>query len=227
MNKTYTIILAGGKGLRIGGDIPKQFLPLGDRFMILRTIDLFDSLERIDGIIVVLPADCISTFYNELVKSNYRKITKVIEGGKTRQGSAYNALKSNDFDDEDILIFHDAARPFIDKETVISLINAVEETGSAGTYVKVIDTIAEIKDNFVNNIPDRNILYSAQTPQGFRFRVIKKAHDDAREAGIIDATDDVTLVLRTGGRVEAVPGNYDNFKITTESDYRRALRFLE
>ncbi len=227
MKKNYAIILAGGKGVRLGGQIPKQFLPLGDRPVILRTIDLFDSLEQIDGIIAVLPSDYIRSFYSESEKYNYRKIIKVVEGGETRQNSAYNALKSYEFDDEDILIFHDAARPFISKEIIISLINAVEETGAAGTYVKAIDTITEIRDEMVNNIPDRNSLYSTQTPQGFRYRIIKRAHDDARKSGIIDATDDVSLVLRIGGNIKAVSGDYRNFKITTENDYRYALQLVE
>jgi 2-C-methyl-D-erythritol 4-phosphate cytidylyltransferase len=227
VSRIYAIVLAGGKGLRLGGDIPKQFLPLGGRPVILRTIDLFQSLEGIDGIIVVLPADYISTFNNESEKYKYQKIIKVIAGGETRQGSAYNALNSYEFDDEDILIFHDAARPFVNKETVINLIDAVEETGSAGTYVKAVDTITEIRDDLVNNIPDRNSLYSAQTPQGFKYRIIKRAHDDARKAGIIGATDDVSLVLRTGEIVKAVHGDYGNFKITTDSDYRRALQLFK
>jgi 2-C-methyl-D-erythritol 4-phosphate cytidylyltransferase len=224
MSRTFAIVLAGGKGLRLGGDIPKQFLPLGDRPVILRTIDIFHSLECIEGIIAVLPGDYIGTFKNELGRFKYQKPIKVVEGGDTRQKSAYNALNASDFNNEDILIFHDAARPFVKKETVINLINGVEETGAAGTYVNVIDTITEIRNDLVESIPDRNLLYSAQTPQGFRYRIIKRAHDNARDAGLVDATDDVSLVLRMGVKVKAVFGDYDNFKITTENDYRRALQ---
>ncbi len=227
MNKIYAVILAGGKGIRLGRDIPKQFLPLGDRAVIFRTIDLFNSLDIIDEIIVVLPDDYISRFNEESDMFEYRKLLHIIPGGETRQGSAYNALSSVDYADQDIVIFHDAARPFVTADIVTNIIEAVRETGSAGSYVKVIDTITEIRDNLVESIPERDSLFATQTPQGFRYCIIKQAHDDAREAGITDATDDVSLVLRKGCRVKAVPGDYINFKITTENDYNHALQLFK
>jgi 2-C-methyl-D-erythritol 4-phosphate cytidylyltransferase len=223
MNKTYAVILAGGMGLRLGRNVPKQLLPLGERPVIAKTIDMFHSMNEIDDIIVVMPGDLTREIHEIIDKHGFVKVLKVVTGGSTRQGSVNNALNSHDYKDEDILIFHDAARPFVTKDIIASLIRAVNETGAAGTYVKAIDTITEITGDQVISIPDRKNLFYTQTPQGFRYRIIKKAHTEALASGITDATDDVTLALRSGFTVKAVTGEYSNFKITTENDYRLAL----
>ena len=227
MNDIYAIILAGGRGLRFGTDIPKQFLPLGDKPIILWSLEKFSDIPRIKGIIVVTPEEYIDKT-NEIIQDHKtKKSIVVIAGGETRQQSSYNAISSMGFNDDDILIFHDAVRPFISKEIILNCIRETEGYGAAGVYVRAIDTVAEIKDAMVRAIPDREKLYYAQTPQSFRYRIIRHAHDMAIAGNVSKASDDVSLVLNAGYDVRAVEGNYRNIKVTTPLDYEIAQSMQE
>ncbi len=225
MSKIYAIILAGGKGTRMGKDIPKQFLPLNGRSVLIRSIEKFHLIDMIDNIIVVLPEEYIKKFNSEIVNSSMDKVFKVVKGGKTRQGSVYNAVTSHNFNDKDILIFHDAARPFVDTHIIIKVIEAVRESGAAGTYIPAIDTISEIESGFVRSIPPREKLFYTQTPQAFLYKIILDAHKRALSMGIDNAADDVSLVIASGYKVKTVEGSPHNIKITTEDNYLYA-RYL-
>ena len=226
MERTYAVVLAGGRGLRLNDTVPKQFLPLGDRPVIVWSLQTFAACEEIDTIIAVLPERYINQAAQLLEKHSIRKILRIVPGGDTRQESACNALASHSFNDNDIILIHDAARPFIKEETVRACIREVRVHGAAGVYVPVQDTVADIRDMFVASVPSRDSLYYAQTPQGFRFSIINAAHQTALRNGI-SATDDVSLVRSGGFPVKMVEGDYSNFKITTELDYQAACRYAE
>ena len=226
MGTTYAVILAGGRGLRLASKKPKQFLPLGNRPIIAWSLELCQALTEISSIIVVVPEDFNAELTSITSGRGISKFIKAIPGGATRQESAYNALSSMQYSDDDILLFHDAARPFVRPETILNCISASREHGAAAAYVPVHDTIAEIDHDFVTSVPLRDRMYYAQTPQGFRYSVIRSAHDRALAQGLA-STDDVSLVLAAGGRVKMIDGDYSNFKITTDYDYQTACRIAE
>jgi 2-C-methyl-D-erythritol 4-phosphate cytidylyltransferase len=226
MAQTYAIILAGGRGLRLGSDVPKQFLPLGERPVIAWSLHSCNALDAVDRILVVIPKEFIPMAEKIAGKYNLHKVQKIIPGGATRQGSAFNALQSVEYHDDDLLLFHDAARPFVKPDIIRNCIAAARKHGAAAVYVPSQDTVAEIKNGFVVAVPPRDRYYSAQTPQAFLYPIISRAHRRAAETGFV-ATDDVSLALNAGYAVKMVEGDYTNFKITTDFDYRNACALAE
>ncbi len=212
------VILAGGKGLRLGSKIPKQMLPLGNKPVISWSVDTFHKINQVDSIIIVSEKSLLNEIKELFPLSNYTKIRSFVEGGKERSDSSWNAINSSVFKDDDIFLFHDAARPFISENIIKELIENVKITGACGTYIQATDTITMIKDSVVENIPDRRSVFSAQTPQGFRYDIIKKAHIYQKEVQSISVTDDVSLVINTGQKVSAIRGSEKNIKITNELD---------
>lgn len=225
MSRVYAIILAGGKGLRMGHDKPKQLLQLGDRPVIRWCLDTFHAMDEVAGIIIASPPEHIPEIEAIVSRPALPKVLRVIEGGATRRLSAWNALVSHPFADEDILLLHDAARPFIEPETIRACIGAAREHGAAGVYVPAIDTIASVRDGFVDAIPPRDTLYHTQTPQCFTYRVIIDAHRQTAADDANAATDDASLALRAGYRVRMIAGSYNNMKVTTPADFSFA-RFI-
>jgi 2-C-methyl-D-erythritol 4-phosphate cytidylyltransferase len=226
MTRTYAIILAGGRGLRLDPRRPKQFLPLGGKPVIAWSLGLCETIAEIDHILTVIQEEFIPEAEKIAAAQGIHKILKFVPGGSTRQESAYNALTSVPFSSDDILLFHDAARPFISPETVRTCISETALHGAAAIYVPVNDTIAEISDGFVISIPPRERMFYAQTPQCFKYSIISKAHENSRN-GAPSATDDVSLVLAAGFSVKMIRGDYSNFKITTDFDYQAACRMAE
>lgn len=222
MNKIYAIILAGGKGLRFGNTTPKQFLTLKNKPLIIWTLEAFNSMKSIDYIIVVSPEEYLVTIKTLISEHTITKVIQTIKGGATRQESSYNAVMSNNFNSDDILLIHDAARPFISDEIINNCIDETKKYGAAGVYVSAIDTITEIEDGFVKSIPPRKNLYYAQTPQSFKYTIIKRAHEKALQNPQNTFTDDVSLVLGTGCKVKKIEGDYNNIKITNPQDFELA-----
>lgn len=212
------VILAGGKGLRLGSNKPKQMLILGAKPVISWSVDTFHKVDQIDRIIIVSEVGLMSEIKNLFPQKDYPKISSFVEGGAERSDSSWNALISDRFDDNDIFLFHDAARPFVSEEIIVALIDKVKISGACGTYVRATDTIAIVNNSIVEYIPERKSVYSAQTPQGFRYNLIKKAHLYQKDINNITVTDDVSLVVNMGHEVTVIEGSYDNIKITTESD---------
>ncbi len=222
MADVYALILAGGKGMRMGDERPKQFLPLQGKPILIRTLESFARLGEITGLILALPADYIAEAAALLERFSPGRDVSLIAGGATRQESAYRALTCREFAEEDILLIHDAARPLVTERMILDCIRAAAEAGAAGVYVRAIDTIAEGGKGFVLSIPERGSLYYTQTPQGFRCSVIRDAHERALARGEKNATDDVSLVLEAGYSVKMTEGDYRNIKITTPLDLELA-----
>jgi 2-C-methyl-D-erythritol 4-phosphate cytidylyltransferase len=212
------VILAGGKGLRLGSKKPKQMLILGAKPVISWSVDTFHKVDQIDRIIIVSEIGLMSEIKSLFPQKDYPKISSFVEGGAERSDSSWNALNSDMFDDNDIFLFHDAARPFVSEEIIVALIEKVKISGACGTYVRATDTIAIVNNSIVEYIPERKSVYSAQTPQGFRYNLIKKAHLYQNDFNNFTVTDDVSLVVNMGHEVIVIDGSYDNIKITNESD---------
>lgn len=217
------VILAGGKGLRFGNTVPKQMLPLGPKPVIAWSVDTFHKTEIINKLIIVSEKNLLPGMKELFPVQKYPKILSFIEGGKERAGSSYNAIMSGNFNDNDIFLFHDAARPFVSDEIIVNMIKKVEETGACGTYIPSPDTVAIIKNSAVESIPERRNVFSAQTPQGFRYWIIKKAHQYQEGIKNPYITDDVSLVKNMGMEISMISGSPLNMKITTDMD----LKFAE
>lgn len=216
--KVYAAVLAGGKGLRMGSDIPKQFLPLMGRPVIQWSVETFADCPLVDHIILAGPKDYMDRMKSIAAEIHSSKILAVTEGGETRQGSSRNALLAAGCTDDDIILFHDAARPFVTVKMITDCINKTKETGAAGVYIPASDTITEIHDSRISAVPPRGNLYITQTPQGFTGRVIREGHRLAEKNPSLSATDDVSLALAAGCKVGIAEGAPFNFKITTSFD---------
>ncbi|TAL30418.1 MAG: 2-C-methyl-D-erythritol 4-phosphate cytidylyltransferase [Spirochaetes bacterium] len=219
MSSTYFIILAGGRGARLGNDTPKQFMDLGGMPVIAWSMRACATVPEISGLILVCPEDERGRVESIAASHGRGLVRAIVAGGETRQGSVYNALSALPFADDDILLFHDAARPFIGPGIISRCVMETAAHGAAAVYVRATDTITRGDGGFVESIPPRDALFAAQTPQGFRYAVIRAAHERARAAGLFDASDDVRLVMESGVRVKMVEGEYRNLKITTAFDY--------
>lgn len=226
--KHYAIIVAGGMGQRMGTVVPKQFLQLGKKPIIAWSIETFAASPLIDKIIIVIHPDYKQQL--EDVIHTYFPDTDIIitHGGQTRQESCFNGLQAYDFASDDIVLIHDAARPFITDDMIKQCIEIAVLYGACGIYAPVKETIAQVNDSTVTHILPRETLYAAQTPQCFRYSIIMDAHQKARERNMTNATDDVSLALLAGYTVKAITGDfYTNIKITTNEDMELAKLLIK
>ncbi len=226
MQDVAVVIAAGGSGKRMGGKTPKQFLPLGGAPILERTIAAFHSLRAVKEIVLVVPADCVSRAGALVRRAGFRKVALVVPGGKDRQASVFSGLEKCSFR-SGIVLVHDAVRPFVRRDTILSVIRAAGKYGAAFPGVPVKDTITIESPGgkgFSAHTLRREQLWAVQTPQGFRFALLWDAHRKARADGF-RGTDDASLVERGGTRVKIVPGSDGNLKITTPDD-RKLAEFL-
>jgi 2-C-methyl-D-erythritol 4-phosphate cytidylyltransferase/2-C-methyl-D-erythritol 2,4-cyclodiphosphate synthase len=213
------VIVAGGKGARIGADVPKQLLDLGGKTMLQRAIDAFDGNPRISEFVYVLAGDG-----GFLTSISTASVWKHATGGPRRQDSVRNGLDQLS-SKIDVVLIHDAARPFVKPGLIEDIITAATRDGAAVPAVRAIDTVKQVDTGTmkVRSTLSRDEIWLAQTPQGFRRSVLDDAH--AKNAGT-DVTDEGMLVERAGMPVTIVPGDPDNIKITTPDDLARARGFL-
>lgn len=213
------IILAGGSGTRMGSDVPKQFLDIYGKPLVVHTLESFDINQDVDFIAVVCKEEWIEEIKIWIRKYGINKVKWIIEGGKTRQESIYNALLELECGNDDIVLIHDAARPLVSQRIITENIKYANKYGAVDTVIPSPDTIVESKNNnIIEKIPNRKYLYLGQTPQSFRFELIKKAHLSAIKNNKLDATDDCQLILDLNEEVFLVKGDKLNFKITTFED---------
>ena len=223
MKKT-AIILGGGVGKRVQGEIPKQFLPLGTRPMIVHTVEAFQQSPAIDAIVVIVPEGWEKQCVEDLKPYNFDKVLGVITGGETRQLSCWQALQYLAEDPPALVVIHDAARPFVSGGMIEE---AVREGAQGMTFaLPLTDTIVESRDGKIIKILPREELRQVQTPQSFPFQTLWEAHQTALEKGIRDASDDAGLVLRMGRPVRVIEGDPRNIKITGPADLELAQHLL-
>lgn len=220
------IIVAAGKGKRMGKEYNKQYILLYEKPIIVYTLEIFEKSQYIDDIILVVGQDEVDFAKEEIIKRyGLRKISKVIGGGKERQDSVYKGLLAIK-DECDIVLIHDGARPFVQEKMIMETINIARERGAAIVAVPVKDTIKRVNPRQeVIDTPNRKELWSVQTPQTFQYSLLKKAYDKIQDKNII-ITDDAMAVEGLGHPVKIVEGSYENIKITTPEDLIIAERIL-
>ncbi len=212
------VIVAAGQGTRMNMNVRKQFIGIAGVPVLARTIKAFEDCELINEIIVVVNSSDIMYCKQAIVDCyGFKKVKVIVSGGNERQDSVFNGLRQVD-QECSVVVIHDGARPFVENEHIRSCIEAANEFGAASLAVPVKDTIKSgDADGFVSQTLERKHLWSIQTPQGFRYPVIIKAHEKAIEEGYT-GTDDCVLAERLGIRTKLVTGSYYNIKITTKED---------
>ena len=210
------IILAGGRGKRMGADVSKQFIHINDKPLIYYTLKRFISCDLIDKVVLVLPKNEIEYCKKEILNKYSLKVDYIVEGGAERQDSVYNGLKV--LSNTDIVLIHDGARPFVSESMIKNGIDNARKHGAAAPGVMPKDTI-KVKDDesFSVDTPDRSTLVSVQTPQVFNYDLIMRCHESVRSEGKI-VTDDTMVVELYGNKVYLYDGEYTNIKVTTPED---------
>lgn len=227
MKKCAAIVLAAGRGRRMGSSLQKQFMELNQRPVVYYSLECFQRSPLISQIILVTGEESISYCKNEIVeKYQLDKVKNIVAGGKERYDSVYRGLLACDCD---YVFIHDGARPFLTQEILQRGYEAVVESGACVVGMPSKDTvkIADAKGD-VQETPDRNRVWMIQTPQIFEYDLIRKAHEAIRKKGGSNITDDAMIVEQeTQAEVRLVEGSYRNIKITTPEDLIIARSFLE
>jgi 2-C-methyl-D-erythritol 4-phosphate cytidylyltransferase / 2-C-methyl-D-erythritol 2,4-cyclodiphosphate synthase len=218
------LVVAGGKGLRAGRELPKQYALLGGKTVLRRTIEALLSHEAIGDVQVVI-GDGDGALYEDAVRGLPKLLPPVI-GGLTRQQSVRNGLEGLAPRAPSIVLVHDAARPFVTSEVIGRVIDACDEAHGAIPTMPVHETVKRIEGGAVVATVPREALATAQTPQGFPFAPLLAAHRAAADAGKNDLTDDEAVAALAGLAVRAVAGNRGNIKLTNPADFEQAERML-
>lgn len=215
--KTYAIIPSGGTGSRFGTEIPKQYLKVNGKELIAYTLEIFQFSELIDEIVVAAQKEYFELLNSIKTKYKFNKLTKIIEGGKERQDSVYSALSSLSAFNDDLIAVHDAARPLLTQDILNSAIKSAENLGNSVVAIKARDTLVDSSHNELNYM-DRNNVYYIQTPQTFRYSILKNAFDSAISSNF-HGTDESVIINKFGEKINFIEGSIRNFKITTQSDF--------
>ncbi|HEY8189977.1 MAG TPA: 2-C-methyl-D-erythritol 4-phosphate cytidylyltransferase, partial [Micavibrio sp.] len=211
------LIVAGGGGTRLGGGVPKQYLELGGFSVLEQSIMAFLSCPGLNQLRIVCDPGHSQWFSDTVQRFG---LTDPTPAGNNRKESVFNGLTSfHDLGPQDIILIHDAARPLVTREAIESVVKAVDQSGAATLAARVSDTLCR-----GDKVVDRENLYAIQTPQGFRYGLIRQAHEEFMDR--TDFTDDSSLVAALGHSVTLVPGNRMNFKITTQDDMDMAQRLI-
>ena len=217
--KTFAIIVAGGKGLRMGGDVPKQFLPIGGKPVLMHTIEAFrEALDDVQ-IVLVLPAEQ-HDYWQKLCKDyNFRSPELIATGGETRFYSVKNGLALLPEDDEAVVGVHDGVRPFVSRDTIQRCFGTAAEGKAVVPVVPVVETLRQILPDGTSITRPRNEFRLVQTPQTFPLALLKQAYEQPYSETF---TDDASVVEAMGKEITMVEGNRENIKLTTPAD----LKFL-
>lgn len=221
----HTIIVAGGKGLRMGGDIPKQFIPVNGMPVLMHTIRRFREFDPQMHIVLVLPKDHQDYWRQLCSEYSFTDKHDIADGGSTRFHSSQNGIMAlAEAPDTDIVAIHDGVRPLVSVETIGRCFTAAAESGAAIPVLPVIDTLRYVghaDENGVNTEPGHNVLRSdyrvVQTPQTFRLALLRRAFTQPFSERF---TDDASVVEALGEKVTMVDGNRENIKITTPYDLK-------
>jgi len=233
--KVVVIIPAAGLGTRMsavrGGSRSKskQFFELQGTPILVHTLRKFAQCPAVSEIVVALRNSETTIFQKQIEKEKFNKPLRVVEGGEHRQNSVANAIAAMNAAADDIVLVHDAVRPFVDQETIANVIEAVKKYDAAIAAIPAVDTVKQVDRTadgavVIATVP-RERMVLAQTPQGFRFGLLKKAFDEAAADGFM-GTDEASLIEHGGGAVHVVMGSPRNMKITTPADLELAEFFL-
>ncbi len=225
---TWAVLLASGKGERLGAELPKQFLELGDRLIIEHSLDLFQALPEVEALVIVVHPQFLGRLKELLARCSRDKVQAVVPGGATRQQSSYLGLQAIP-DSRGRVLIHDAARPLVTARVVQNCLAGLDRAPAVTAAIESSDTVIEVNpEGFLLGLPDRSSLRRVQTPQAFDLELIRRAHQLAASENFHAASDDCGLVLRYGlDRVLAVPGDPANIKLTTREDFLQASAVLK
>ena len=217
MNDNVVLIVAGGKGKRMGAKVSKQFIEIEEKPILYYTLLRFEKCKNIDSIVLVLPKEEIEFSRENIIERySFKKVKRIVSGGKERQDSVYNGLRA--IEHCNVVLIHDGARPFVEDRIIEEGIEWAEKYGAAACGVKPKDTIKVIDScGFSDHTLNREELFCVQTPQCFRYDTILKAHEYIKDKGLI-VTDDTRAVELIGHKVFLYEGSYENIKITTPED---------
>jgi 2-C-methyl-D-erythritol 4-phosphate cytidylyltransferase len=213
--KTTAIIVAAGSGSRFNSDIPKQFIELAGKPLVVHAIERFQSAPSIDEIVVVVTSENIT----RLGVLSGPKPVRVVTGGATRAESVFNGLNAVG-DDVEVVAVHDGARPFVTVDEIERTVAKARETGAACLVAPVTDTIKTIRGDEISGTLDREKLRRALTPQAFRVEVLRRAYELGEKTAAV--TDECYLVEKLGHPIAFVEGSPRNIKITHAEDMHLA-----
>jgi len=222
-SQNFAILVAAGKGLRMGLETKKQYLSLDKIPILARTIMAFDMCDQVHEIVLVIPKhDHVYCKQNIIDPFGFTKQIHLVEGGTQRQDSVLNGLKkvydTTPLDKQTIVLIHDGVRPFVDQEMIKACIKKAIEYGACIPAVKITETIKQANSDLqVEKTINRQFLYTAQTPQTFKLDLILRAFDHAIKT-CFSGTDDASLVEHLGDKVMIINGSKQNIKITTKED---------
>ena len=214
---SYIIIVAGGKGLRMGGDIPKQFLPINGKPILMHTIEAFRRAMEGIKIVLVLPADQHDYWQNLCKEHGFQSPELIAKGGETRFHSVRNGLSLLPDDADAVVGVHDGVRPFVSAETIRRCFAAAAEGKAVVPVVPVVETVRQILPDGSSVTRPRDEYRLVQTPQTFPLALLKEAY---RQPFSEAFTDDASVVEAYGKEIVMIEGNRENIKITTPSDLR-------
>ncbi len=207
----------------------KQFAELGGAPVIVHTLRKFEAAPQVHAIYIALRGSEQESFRARLANERFSKPIHLVEGGEHRQESVANALEAVQADDNDIVLVHDAVRPFVDQEIIAAVVDAAQKHGAAIAGIPAVDTIKLVDRSqegaLITSTVPRERAVLAQTPQGFRFGLLRRAMRDAVVDGFT-GTDEASLIERSGGTVAVVMGSPRNFKITTPGDLQLAEFYI-
>lgn len=217
-------IVAGGCGSRMTcSEIPKQFIEIGGETIIIRTLKSFLAVEEIDMVYIGIKADWHEYMDGLLEKSNVETSRLcVVDGGIDRNGTVMNIVgaitERFGENDDDIILTHDAVRPFVSGKIIRDNISAAEKFSACGTYLHAVDTIVRSGGEIVESVLDRSLLYQAQTPQSFSIKALRNCYAGLNDDKKTLLTDTCSIFTACGEDIHIVEGDVLNFKITTNSD---------
>ena len=217
------ILVAAGRGERMGSERPKAFLALAGEPLLLRAARPFEASSSVAFLVAVVPAEEMETARD--LMAPLRKLRAVVAGGRRRQDSVLEGLKQAPGGFDGIVLAHDAARPFVDDALIEAVVRAAARDGAALPVLPLVDTIKRVRGGHVAETLDRAELGAAQTPQGFRMDLLVRAYEEAFRDRVT-VTDEAAAVERIGAPVAAVAGSPRNRKITTPEDLAWAEELL-
>ncbi|MCS6832542.1 MAG: 2-C-methyl-D-erythritol 4-phosphate cytidylyltransferase [Flammeovirgaceae bacterium] len=220
-HELYAIIVAGGKGLRMQTELPKQFIPVAGKPILMHTIERFQKTVPQARLIVVLPREHLAYWQNLIHQYNFTVPHHLVEGGEERFHSVRNGLSVID-SDEGLVAIHDGVRPFVATNVIIASYREAALYGNAIASVRPKDSVRWLENDHNNKPLDRNKCRLIQTPQTFRLKLIRQAFSHPYHPRF---TDDASVLEETGEVIHLIEGNYENIKITTVEDLKIAEVF--
>jgi 2-C-methyl-D-erythritol 4-phosphate cytidylyltransferase len=232
--RVSVILPAAGVGTRMAPGhsthaAPKQFQELAGKPILIRTLQAFAEIPEVTSLVVAVRATEMERLTAQIFEHGFAERVRVVEGGDSRQESVCNALKTLDCADDDIVLVHDAVRPLIELAVIRRVIEAVEKHDAAIVGLPAVDTIKQVERTsdgaIVTSTIPREYIVQAQTPQGFRCGLLRRAFAEAEADGFV-GTDEASVVERSGNSVFVVPGSASNLKITQPGDLELAEFYL-